>query len=105
MKRSKGKSLGGTGKWAPKLTFEERCGFYYAFLLGIPREVIVRASGLNRGTVVRLTNRKYKAYGEVHLKFDELQSDAFRERYYTPEIVARLAAAQPPAPAPAAPGV
>jgi hypothetical protein len=85
---------GGTGKWAPKLTFEERCGFYYAFLSNIPRETIVAASGLNRGTVVRLTNRRYKAYSSVHQKFDELGLDAFREAYWTPALAARLAAAQ-----------
>jgi hypothetical protein len=85
---------GGIGKWAPKLTFEERCGYYFAFLMGTPRPIIVLASGLNRGTVVRLTNRKYRAYGEVHLKLDELGQDVFRERYWTQDIRDRLAAAQ-----------
>jgi hypothetical protein len=87
------KDPGGTGKYAPKLTFEQRCGYYFAFLMGTPRPIIVLASGLNRGTVVRLTNRKYRAYDEVHLKFDELGQDVFRERYWTQDIQDRLAAA------------
>jgi hypothetical protein len=96
----------GQGKYAPKFTFEERCGFYYAFLLGTPREIIVLASGLNRGTVTRLTNRRYKAYASVHQKFDELGLSAFREAYWTQSIRDRLAAARAQAAAPpAVPGV
>ena len=87
------KNPGGTGKYAPKLTFEERCGFYYASVIGTPRDWIELASGLNRGTVVRLTNRKYRAYAGIHRKFDELGQDAFREAYWTKAIQDRLAAA------------
>lgn len=94
--------MSGIGKWAPKLTFEERCGFYYAFTLGVPREVIVRASGLNRGTVMRLVNRKYKAYARVHRIFDEIGAIEFHNRYYTKELKDRLAAAWPQPPGPAA---
>jgi hypothetical protein len=97
---------GGQGKWAPKLTFEERCGYYFAFLIGVDKSIIARASGLNRGTVTRLVNRHYRAYDEVHLKYDELGLDTFRERYWTQSIRDRVAAALAQAAAPpAAPGV
>jgi hypothetical protein len=85
---------GGTGKWAPKLTFEERCGFYYAYTIGVSKETIAAASGLNRGTVTRLINPRYRAYAEVHRKYGELGADAFREAYYPPALAARLAQAQ-----------
>lgn len=77
------KHVGGWGQFAAKLTFEERCGYYYASLLGVPRSAIVKATGLNRGTVLKLTSRKYKDYGEIHLKFDELKGEEFCNRYYT----------------------
>jgi hypothetical protein len=80
--------------WAAKLTFEERCGFYYAHLDGVDRDIIAIASGLHRSTVTRLTNRSYTAYGEIHLKFDELGANVFRERYWTKDIQDRLAAAR-----------
>lgn len=87
------KHVGGWGQFAAKLTFEERCGYYYASLIGVPRSAIVKATGLNRGTVLKLTSRKYRDYEEVHLKFDELRVAAFKDRYYTPTIKNRCAAA------------
>jgi len=93
---------GGTGKFAPKLTFEQRCGFYYAHLIGIDREWIVLASGMDRSTVTRLTNRRYRAYGGIHRKFDELGLETFREQYWTQDIRDRLAAAGAQAAGPAA---
>jgi hypothetical protein len=104
LKKGKGKSLGGTGKWAPKLSFEERCGFYYASIIGIEKGVIVLASKLDRGTITRLISRRYKAYSSVHQRFDELGLDKFREAYWTPTIQQRVVAAQAQA-APAAGGV
>jgi hypothetical protein len=85
---------GGQGKWAPKLTFEERCGYYFAYTTGISKEAIAAVSGLNRGTVTRLVNRRYRAYAGVHQKYDELGADAFREAYYSPALAAALAQAQ-----------
>jgi len=86
--------LRGTGKFAPKLTFEERCGLYYAGKIGIPDWAILKVAKIHRSSLTRLLDGKHKAYLEVREKYQSLGHEEFGHRYYTEELQQRIAAAQ-----------
>jgi len=88
-----GKSIGGHGKFKPKLTFEERCGLFIASKLGIPDHQILAASGMNRSSVTRLLDGGGKAYKNVRDEYERLGEAEFRAKYYTEEMKMRLATA------------
>lgn len=88
------KPPGGIGKFAPKLTFEDRCGYFYAALIKTPTNVLALASGMNHGTISRLANIHSGAYRNIHAHFEALGREEFRNRYFSKAIIDRVAAAQ-----------
>jgi len=101
------KSVGGKGKFAPKLTHEERCGLYYASKIGVEDWILYKIANIHRSSLTRLLDG-HSAYKYVHQEYEELGEEKFGERYYSEwlqeKITATRAEAQAAAP-PAGPTV
>ena len=83
---------GGTGKFAAKMTFEDRCGVFFASRVGVPDWALLAISGMGRSSVTRLLDEDSVSYRNVHEEYKNMGHEAFGEKYYTPEIRERFEA-------------
>ena len=79
-------------QYGRKLTFSEKCGLAIA-LRTVPHKPVREAFNLSRATVSLLAHALEPGrnhYREIREQFELMGEDAFRERYYTPELHFRL---------------
>lgn len=68
-------------KYAPKLSFFDRCCLFGFHKLGITAPVLAEAFGLNRSTVRYIIRPASKHYKPVRKEWAELGEEAFNKRY------------------------
>lgn len=81
------------GKFAPKLTYEQRCEVLALHHLGVPRNVLVESYGIDRRTIAHIISKNSIHYRNVRAKFAELGKDAFMQKYLNEGVKARIAGA------------
>lgn len=79
-------------KFAPKLTYAQRCEILALHHSGITRDLLARAYGIDRRTVTHIYNSKSTHYREVRQEMQSLGPTAFTEKYVTPEVMDRVLA-------------
>lgn len=79
------------GRFASKLTFNERCSVLAAFLYGVNRRVLSLAFGINRRTVTHIYNPNSPHYKATRQELERLGKDRFIERYLTEDVVKKIA--------------
>lgn len=76
-------------KYAPKLSFSDRCAALGLIRLGYTRDVVSRVFDLSVRTVARMTSRNQPAYQSVRRELEGLGDDEFIAKYVTLEHVAK----------------
>ena len=82
-------------KFAPKLTFTERCeAFALAKSGDLDRRQIAAAYGINRATLAYMLNQHGPHYKDVRREYAEYGHDRFLKKYITPNVIERYAASK-----------
>lgn len=79
-------------KFAPKLSFEQRCEVMAFYLAGFKIPALAAAFGLHRRTVSSIVSRNARYYKDVIEEFDRRGADDFKRVYLTEEGAKKLAA-------------
>lgn len=79
-------------KFAPKLSYQQRCEVLALHHSGISRDLLSRAYGIDRRTVTHIYNPKSAHYREVRQEFLGLGAVAFSEKYVTQHVMDRVLA-------------
>lgn len=96
------------GKFAPKLSEDERCAVLALVKSGIRRDVVAEAFSLDKRTVGHIANDASGRYKTVRAKYKNEGHDEFIAKYLTEDVARRVAAVDLPAaekPVPAPNGV
>jgi hypothetical protein len=80
------------GKYAPKLSFEQRCEVLGLWRLGYTRESLSRIYGVDRRTITHVYNQQSPHYKNVRVELLRMGLDNFLAKYVTPEVQARAQA-------------
>lgn len=83
-----------SGRFASKLTFEERCSVLAAWAVGVNRRLLAVAFGIDRRTVSHVYNRQSPHYKDVRAEYDKLGKDKFIERYLTEDVRNKITKAE-----------
>lgn len=82
-------------KYAPKLTYVERCEALALAMSGdLDRRQIAAAYGINRATMAYIVNKSSPHYKDVRKEYHELGHDRFLRQYMTPAVIERYMAAK-----------
>jgi hypothetical protein len=81
-------------KFAPKLSFVDRCSVFAFWKAGIERRTLAAAFGINRGTVNYIVTPSSPHYKNVRKEFKDLGVDEFMRRYLTEEWAQKVEAAK-----------
>lgn len=82
------------GRFAPKLSFADRCSILAAVTAGVPRQVVAVAFGVNRRTITHIANRYSPSYKSVRDEYDRLGEQEFGAVYLTAAVREKLAIAR-----------
>lgn len=82
---------GGTGKFAPKLTQEERCAILALVKSGVKRDTIAAAYDLDRRTVGHIVNPQSPRYKEIRNRYRATGHDEFIAEHLTEEVALKIA--------------
>lgn len=74
------------GRFAPKLTHEQRCSILAAVIMGHPREAVAHAFGVNRRTITHICNRSSPSYKSVRDEYDRHGKAEFLRMFLTDEV-------------------
>lgn len=78
------------GKFAPKMTRDERCVVLALVRSGIKRELVAKTFGIDKRTVAHIVNENGPHYREVRKEYRDEGHDAFCTRYLTGEVMERV---------------
>lgn len=81
-------------KYAPKLSFVERCQVLALMLSNLDRRIVGAAYGINRGTVSYIVNEASPHYKDVRRELKDHGLDRFLAKYLTPVALERYAGAK-----------
>lgn len=81
------------GRFAPKLSFAQRCEILALYKQGVSRKVLADAFGVDRRTVTHIYNTASPHYKEVRAEFNRLGIDDFKATYLTEEGVKKVTTA------------
>lgn len=81
---------GQTGKFAAKLTFEERCAALACVVYGVSRPIVAAAFSINRRTVTHIVNEHSAHYKDTRKKLKELGKDEFIKEYLTESVAVKI---------------
>jgi hypothetical protein len=84
----------GSGRFEPKLTFDERCSVLALYLSGVHRRVLAAAFGIDRRTVAHIYNPHSIHYKAVRKQLEVLGREVFIRRYLTEEATVKVRAVQ-----------
>ena len=79
------------GRFAAKLSFQQRCEILALYRKGIGRAVLAEAYGIDRRTVTHIQNPKSPHYKSVRDEVQRLGNDLFSQTYITESAVGRIA--------------
>lgn len=77
-------------KYAPKLSFVERCAVYAYWKAGVERRLLAVTFGINRGTVNFIVTPSSPHYKNVRKEFQELGLEQFGRTYMSDEWDAKI---------------
>ncbi len=77
-------------RFAPKLSFEERCQVLAACVYGINRDAVAKGFGVNRRTVHHIQNESSKSYRSVRREMERLGKDEFLKRHLKQFVIDRI---------------
>lgn len=81
---------GRTGKFASKLTFEERCAVLACVVYGVSRPIVAAAFSINRRTVTHVCNEHSIHYKDTRKKLKELGKEEFIKEYLTESVALKI---------------
>jgi len=76
-------------KYAPKLTFADRCAILGLVKMGLDRRVVAAAYGINRSTLTHICSSSSPHYRTIRNEFFELGDDRFLAKYIDHNVIAR----------------
>lgn len=79
-------------KFAPKLTFHQRCEILAMHHAGISRELLAKAYNIDRRTVTHIYNSTSEHYRDVRRQQLELGQAAFQKKYLTQDVLDKVLA-------------
>ena len=82
------------GKFAPKLTFEDRCAILGLNRLFYPKDTIAKAFGVDRRTVSHVISATGGKYRSIKEQEKRLGKEKFIAQYVTSEIMGRIRGTQ-----------
>lgn len=74
-------------KFAPKLTFEQRCEVLALFRKGFSRELLSKLYRIDRRTITHIHNAKSTHYKNVREEEKRMGTANFMEKYLTPGVI------------------
>jgi hypothetical protein len=77
------------GKYAPKLSFQQRCEVLGLYKLGYTRESLSRMYGVDRRTITHVYNQLSPHYKNVRVELLRMGQPEFLAKYITDEVRAR----------------
>jgi hypothetical protein len=77
-------------KYAPKMTFEERCQALAAYKAGIVKQYIATTFGINVSTLGYIIQPHSKLYRKVRKEYEDLGHERFLAQYYTSSVRERI---------------
>lgn len=79
-------------KFAPKLIFEERCEILAMHRVGISRDLLAKAYGINRRTVTHICKSTSSHYRDVRREEAELGRTIFQMKYLSQDVLDKVLA-------------
>ena len=79
-------ALSNKGKFAPKLSFAQRCAILYLSTQGADSYKLAETFGIDPRTVGRMVNPDSPRYKDVRDEFSRLGPEEFKAKYYTEAI-------------------
>lgn len=78
-------------KFAPKLSFDERCSVLALVRANVSRKIVSEALGIDRRTVGHITNETSLHYRNVRQEYKRIGHDDFIAKYVTEEVARKVA--------------
>lgn len=79
-----------TGKFAPKMSFDQRCELLALYRKGYTREALAKLYGVDRRTVTHIHNAQSSHYRNVREEELRLGRENFLEKYITADSMAKV---------------
>lgn len=86
-----------SGKFAPKLTEDDRCAVLALVQAGVKRDVVARAFDVDRRTVGHICNTNGLRYKPTRQRYVAEGHEEFIKKYVTEEVALKVAAVSDPA--------
>jgi hypothetical protein len=80
----------GSTKFAPQLTFDQRCEILGLHRIGYNADALAEAYGVDRRTITHIHNAKSTRYKNVRAEEKGIGPQLFIEKYVTPEVRAHV---------------